>query len=255
MKAIVQDRFGPPETLQLSDIEVPQIGDGEVLVQIHAAALNPYDWHMLRGDPRIARRKPPRGADPARVPDRGPARRRARGRRGRRCARPQAGRSGLRVLPGLARRVRAGQGGHGGTQAGVADVRAGGEPAAGRPDRAAEPAGRSETPGRATHRATPSVRPAGSAPSPSSSPRGSAPRSPAACTTRNHELVRSLGAAHVVDYTQEDFTDAGERYDVIFENAGGYPCLYRRALTPTGIYIANNGGTPGTLSSGRSGRW
>ena len=55
MKAIVQDRFGPPDTLQLIDAQKPEIGPGEVLLKVHAAAVNPYDWHMLRGDPRIAR--------------------------------------------------------------------------------------------------------------------------------------------------------------------------------------------------------
>jgi NADPH:quinone reductase-like Zn-dependent oxidoreductase len=55
MKAIVQDRFGPPGTLRLADIGLPEIGPGDVLVRVHAAALNPYDWHMLRGDPPIAR--------------------------------------------------------------------------------------------------------------------------------------------------------------------------------------------------------
>ena len=40
------------------DTDVPAIGPGEVLVRVHAAAVNPYDWHMLRGDPRIARLMP-----------------------------------------------------------------------------------------------------------------------------------------------------------------------------------------------------
>ena len=55
MKAIVQERYGPPEALHLSDNEIPEIESGQVLVKVHAAAVNPYDWHMLRGDPRIAR--------------------------------------------------------------------------------------------------------------------------------------------------------------------------------------------------------
>ena len=55
MKAIVQDRFGPPDTLQLADTEKPEIRSGEVLLKVHAASVNPYDWHMIRGDPRIAR--------------------------------------------------------------------------------------------------------------------------------------------------------------------------------------------------------
>jgi NADPH:quinone reductase-like Zn-dependent oxidoreductase len=49
MKAIVQDRFGPPEVLRLADAGVPEAGAGDVLVRVHAAALNPADWHILRG--------------------------------------------------------------------------------------------------------------------------------------------------------------------------------------------------------------
>ena len=55
MKAIVQDRFGPPDTLRLVRAHRPGIGSGDVLLKVHAAAVNPYDWHMVRGDPRIAR--------------------------------------------------------------------------------------------------------------------------------------------------------------------------------------------------------
>ena len=55
MKAIVQERFGPPDILRLEDIDVPKPAPDDVLVRVQAAALNPYDWHMLRGDPRIAR--------------------------------------------------------------------------------------------------------------------------------------------------------------------------------------------------------
>jgi NADPH:quinone reductase-like Zn-dependent oxidoreductase len=55
MKAIVQERFGPPDVLRPADTDPPEIGPDDVLVQVHAAALNPYDWHMLRGDPLIAR--------------------------------------------------------------------------------------------------------------------------------------------------------------------------------------------------------
>jgi NADPH:quinone reductase-like Zn-dependent oxidoreductase len=50
MKAIVQERFGPPDVIQLVDTDPPEVGAGEVLVRVHAAALNPYDWHIVRGD-------------------------------------------------------------------------------------------------------------------------------------------------------------------------------------------------------------
>ena len=54
------------------------------------------------------------------------------------------------------------------------------------------------------------------------------------CSTRNAGLVRSIGAAHVVDYTTEDFTDGRARYDVILDNVGTRPLSrLRRALAPT----------------------
>ena len=55
MKALVQDHFGPPSSLRLEDVDEPRPGPGEVVVEVHASSLNPYDWHMLRGDPRVAR--------------------------------------------------------------------------------------------------------------------------------------------------------------------------------------------------------
>jgi len=67
------------------------------------------------------------------------------------------------------------------------------------------------------------------------------------CSTRNVELVRALGAAHVIDYTRTDFTQAGRRYDVILDNVEAQPLqAVRNALTPTGTLIPN---------SGRGGRW
>src|SRR4030081_139280 len=55
MKAIGQRRAGPPDVLQLVDTDPPEAGPGDGLVRVHAAALNPYDWHIMRGDPLIAR--------------------------------------------------------------------------------------------------------------------------------------------------------------------------------------------------------
>ena len=55
VKAIVQDRFGPPDVLRLSDTGLPEAGPDDVLVRVHAAALNPADWHIVRGDPLVAR--------------------------------------------------------------------------------------------------------------------------------------------------------------------------------------------------------
>jgi NADPH:quinone reductase-like Zn-dependent oxidoreductase len=60
----------------------------------------------------------------------------------------------------------------------------------------------------------------------------------AVCSTRNVEMARSIGADHVIDYTQEDFTRNGQRYDLILAINGYHPILaYRRALGPAGIYV------------------
>ncbi|HYU85520.1 MAG TPA: alcohol dehydrogenase catalytic domain-containing protein, partial [Kribbellaceae bacterium] len=55
MKAIVQDRYGPPDVLTLRDVDKPEPADNEVLVRIHAASVNARDWHVMRGDPYVAR--------------------------------------------------------------------------------------------------------------------------------------------------------------------------------------------------------
>ena len=60
------------------------------------------------------------------------------------------------------------------------------------------------------------------------------------CSTKNFDAVRSYGADHVIDYTQEDFTQNEQRYDVIFAVAGYHSLSdYKRALTPTGIYVGS----------------
>src|SRR5881275_3780504 len=62
------------------------------------------------------------------------------------------------------------------------------------------------------------------------------------CSTRNVDLVRSLGADHVIDYTKEDFTKSGQRYDLIFAANGYHPIsAYQRALSPNGRYIMTGG--------------
>ena len=60
------------------------------------------------------------------------------------------------------------------------------------------------------------------------------------CSTRNVEMVRSIGTDHVIDYTQEDFTEGAHRYDLILDNVGNHSLSdTRRALTPTGTLLAN----------------
>jgi NADPH:quinone reductase-like Zn-dependent oxidoreductase len=62
------------------------------------------------------------------------------------------------------------------------------------------------------------------------------------CSTRNVEMVRSIGADHVIDYTREEFTKSRQRYDLILDSVGNHSLLAcRRVLSPKGIYIVNGG--------------
>src|SRR3954469_19863822 len=66
MKAIVQQRYGSAEELRLHDIDAPVPGPGEVLVRVKAAAVNARDWHIMRGDPYLARLMLPASFGPRR---------------------------------------------------------------------------------------------------------------------------------------------------------------------------------------------
>ena len=55
MKAVRFDSYGTADVLEVRDVEVPAVGATEVLVRVRAAALNPYDWHLVTGQPKIAR--------------------------------------------------------------------------------------------------------------------------------------------------------------------------------------------------------
>ena len=70
------------------------------------------------------------------------------------------------------------------------------------------------------------------------------------CSTRNLDLVRSIGADHVIDYTKQDFAHMGQRYDLILDNVGTQPLAnFRAALKPKGICVMIGGGGP------NDGRW
>ncbi|MER5793439.1 NAD(P)-dependent alcohol dehydrogenase [Streptomyces sp. NPDC001980] len=244
MKAIVQERFGPPDVLRLADIESPEVGAGQVLVQVHAAALNPYDWHMLRGDPYVARLLGGVG-----------------------LTRPRSRVAGIDAAGKVAA-----------VGAGVHGVRPGDEVlgfcrgafaefACTTPDLLVpKPAGLTfeeaaavpmaavtalrgiRTVGRAEAGQRVLVNGAGGGIGTFAVQIAVAlgAEVTGVCSTRNVELVRSLGAAHVVDYTREDFTDRGERYDLVLDNVGGRPLgRLRRALAPRGTLVANGGGAPG----------
>jgi len=244
MKAIVQERFGPPDVLRQADIDRPTAGADQVLVRVHAAALNPYDWHMLRGDPYAARllgtmgltrpKSLVAGIDAAgRVEAVGAD---ARG--------LQPGDEVLGFCPGsFAEYALTTPDLLVPKPAALTFEQAAAVPVAAvtalrgiRTMGQVRPGQRVLINGAAGGVGTFAVQIAASLDA----------EVTAVCSARNADLVRPLGAAHVIDYAREDFTDGRVRYDVILDNVGNRPLSrLRRALTPTGTLLANGGGSPG----------
>src|SRR5712691_11297577 len=243
MKAIVQERFGPPDVLRLVDTDPPEVGADDVLVRVHAAALNPADWHILRGDPLVARlmgvglTKPKArvaGVDAAGVVETvGVNVRRLRNGdevlgfcRGAfaeyACAAadmvvPKP--AGLTFEQAAAVPIAA-------TTAlrGIRDV---GEVKAGQ---------RVLVNGAGGGVGTYAVQIAAAL----------GAEVTGVCSTRSAGLVRSIGAVHVVDYMTQDFADGRTQYDVILDNVSSLPLTrLRGALTPKGTLVLNGGGSPG----------
>ncbi len=238
MQAIVQDRYGGPEVLRLAELEPPVPGEGRVAVRVRAAAVNPADWHLMRGSPFFVRltagiRRPKRpvlGSDVAGVVE--------------------------AVGPGVTS-VRPGEevvGFAGGSVAELALARADRlvpkpstltwEQAAGLPmagvtalqglrDHGRVEAGqRVLVIGASGGVGTLAVQVA----------KALGAEVTGVCSTRNVDLVRSLGADHVVDYTRDDVTRAAGRYDVILQLAGtASPGSLRRALAPHGVLLLSSG--------------
>jgi NADPH:quinone reductase-like Zn-dependent oxidoreductase len=247
MKAMVQDRFGPPGVLRLADIDLPEIGPGDVLVGVCAAGLNPYDWHMLRGDPLIARLIPgavglirPQyrvaGLDAAGVVEAVGADVRG----------LSAGDEVLGFCPGaFAEYARAEAGKVVPKPASLTFEQAAAIPiAATTALRGIREVGRV----RAGHRVLVNGAAGGVGSFAVQIAAALDAKVTGVCSTRNADLVRSLGAAHVIDYTTDDFTREPDRYDVILDNVGNQPLSrLRRALAPAGILVLNAGGSPGQV--------
>jgi NADPH:quinone reductase-like Zn-dependent oxidoreductase len=243
MRAIVQDRFGPPDTLQLVDAERPEIGSGDVLLAVHAAAVNPYDWHMVRGDPRIARLM------------------------GVGLTKPKARIAGVDV----AGRVQD-------VGADVSDIRPGDEvfgfargafaefaaadAALVVPKPAALTFQQAAAMPMAAVTALHAIRDLGQVQSGqrvlvngAAGGVGTIAVQLAAalgaevtgvCSAGNVDLVRSIGATRVIDYAADDFADGTVRYDLILDNVGNRSIRdLRRAVSPSGILLVNGGGSPG----------
>jgi NADPH:quinone reductase-like Zn-dependent oxidoreductase len=244
MKAIVQDRFGSPDVLRFMDVDPPEIGPDDVLIRVHAAALNPYDWHMLRGDPYVARfmggvglTRPKHriaGADGAGRVERV----------GANVTDLQPGDDVLGWFEGsFAETARAAADRVVRKPARLSFEEAAAVPMAGETAlRAIRDVGQV----RAGHRVLVNGAAGGVGHLAVQIAVASGAEVTGVCSARNVELVRSLGAAHVVDYTGADFTDGRQHYDVVLDNVGNQPLRrVRRALTPTGTLVYNAGGAPG----------
>jgi NADPH:quinone reductase-like Zn-dependent oxidoreductase len=242
MKAIVQDKYGPPDVLALKDIETPKPAAGEVLVKVHAAAINAADWHIMRGDPYLARLSIGLGRPRARI----------------------RGRDFAGVVESVGEGVRdlaAGDevyGDLGNAEGAFAEyVCVSQELVAPKPanltfeQAAAIPlAGTTALRGlrevgglRAGQRVLINGASGGVGTFAVQVGKSLRAEVTAVCSTRNVEMVRSLGADHVIDYTQQDFTRGEQRYDVVFDLVGNHSLAgLRRVLTPEGTLVLSGGG-------------
>ena len=239
MKAIVQDRYGSPDTLALREVATPVAADNEVLVRVHAAAVNAYDWHLMRGDPYLARLVLGFGGPKIKI-------------RGR----DFAGR--VEAVGRDVKRFRPGDEVFGEVDGAFAEY-------VSVPDDVVEPKPANMTFAQAAalplagNTALMGLRDVGRVqPGQQVLVNGASggvgtfavqiAKSFGAdvtgvCSTRNVDLVRSIGADHVVDYTREDFTGNGRRYDVVFDLVGNRSLTgFRRALTPAGALVLSGGG-------------
>jgi len=245
MKAIVYCDYGLAN-LKLEEVEKPVPNDDQILVRVRAASVNPYDWHFIEGTPKIMRamgvglRKPKDtrvGVDFAGTVE------------------------AVGKNPAAAGQFKPGDevfGGKGGAFADYVCPRAGRAVAL--------------KPANITFEQAASVNIAGITALQALRDKGKVQSGQkvlingasggvgtfavqiakslgadvtGVCSTRNVDLVRSLGADRVIDYTKEDFTKTGQRYDVILDNVGNQPLLsFRRALIPKGKYVMIGGGGP-----------
>jgi NADPH:quinone reductase-like Zn-dependent oxidoreductase len=245
MKALVQDMYGTSDVLRLEDVERPEPTDGQVLVRIAAASVNAADWHIMRGEPRIVRlmdrsvfgrtgpRQRIRGRDFAgTIEALGP------GVTGWQVGEPVLGEADATfaeyaaVAEGcLARKPEA-----------LSFDEAAALPLAAVTADLCLARGRVKTGDRVlVVGASGGV---GTFAVQLAAARGA--RVTGVCSTRNVDLVASLGAAQVVDYTADDFTRTGVSYDCVLDLVGNRGLRdLRRTVAPGGTLVLSGGGNAG----------
>jgi NADPH:quinone reductase-like Zn-dependent oxidoreductase len=242
MMGIVQDEYGSPDVLELRDIEKPEIAEGEVLVRVRAAGVNPGDWAIMSGLPYIARpvyglRKPRnavRGTDVAGTVEAV----------GADVSRLQRGEEVFGWCSGL--------GGAFAEYAASSDDSLALKPANLTFEQAAAvpmaglvalQALRDHGNVRAGQKVLINGASGGIGTFAVQIAKAFGAEVTGVCSTRNVEMVRSIGADHVIDYTREDFTQKDRRYDFILDNVANHSLSdLRLALTPTGTLVPNGGG-------------
>jgi NADPH:quinone reductase-like Zn-dependent oxidoreductase len=239
MKAIVYRCYGSPDVLKFEDVEKPTAADNEVLVKVHAASVNPLDWHYMRGSPYFMRLMTGLGA-------------------------PNNTSMGVdfagtvEAVGSNVKRFKPGDEVFGGASGAFAEY------VTVREDRALvlKPANmtfaQSATVPIAAITALQALRDKGQIkPGHKVLINGASggvgtfavqiaksfgAEVTGVCSTRNVEMVRSIGADHVIDYTQDDYTKSGERYDLIIDMVGNHsPLANRRVLDPNGIFVIVGG--------------
>lgn len=239
MKAIVSERYGSPDVLELREVEKPTPDENQVLIKVHAASVNAYDWHMLTADIFLVRlgaglfkpKNTRRGADIAgRVEAVG--------------SNVKQFQAGDEVFGCI------GSGGFAEYACAKEDLLAlkpGGltfEEAAAAPMAALTALQGLRDMGRIQPGQKVLINGAGGGVGTFSVQFAKyfGAEVTAVCSTRNLDVARSLGADHLIDYTREDFTKNGLRYDLILA-VNGYRSIfdYRRALNPKGIYVVAGG--------------
>lgn len=234
MKAVVFHRYGSPDVLELEEVETPVAGDDQVLVRVLAASVNPLDWHRMRGRPLVMRTgegltKPKNnglGADLA--------------------GRVEAvGKNVTQFRPGdevfgmsiktLAEYVRVSEEGIVLKPASLTLEQAAAVPVGAitalqglRDKGQIQPGQKVLVVGAAGGVGTFAVQIA----------KALGAQVTGVCSTGNVDMVRSIGAVHVIDYTREDFTRGNDLYDLIFDCAGDRSLSdCRRVLKPEGILV------------------
>jgi len=240
VKAAVYERYGPPEVIRIAEAEKPVPTDTEVLLRVRAASVNPADWHFMRGTPYFLRmmtgmRRP----------------------KDKRLGADVAGQ--VEAIGGKVTQFKPGDEVFGMGRGAFGEYACASESAlAMKPDNvtfeeaASVPIAaltalqglRDKGHIQAGQKVLINGASGGVGTFAVQIAKSFGADLTAVCSTRNLDMVKSLGADHLMDYTQEDFTKSGQRYDLILDCAGNHSfSACRRVLSPEGIHVAVGGPT------------